>query len=113
MDAGMLNERITIESRAAGVDAAGQPNGAWSSFAIVWANVKGQTGMAVIRQSEPLDGVARALDSYSFRVRYRTDITTAMRINYRSRYFDIKHVKLDYDRKDYTDLVCEVGGNEG
>ena len=71
--------------------------------------MKGATGMASVRQSGLQDNVAGSLNSYSFRIRYRTDITDAMRIVYGGLTFDIKQVRHDLAGHEWTDLVCEEG----
>lgn len=113
MEAGELSRRITIQSRQAGEDAAGQPLLTWVDVVSVWANVKGATGMASIRQSGLQDNVAASLNSYSFRIRYRAGIDAGMRVLMDGEAFDIKQVRMDHAGKVWADLVCEAGGNDG
>lgn len=40
MNAGELNRRVTIERPPVALDGYGQPTGAWSAVATVWANVR-------------------------------------------------------------------------
>lgn len=113
--AGSLNRLIRIERRLAGEDAAGQPHEGWdpTPVAEVWANVKGATGMASIRQTSPQDNVAASVNSYSLRIRYREGIDAGMRVVLNGTPFDIKQVRMDYAGREWTDLVCEQGGNDG
>ncbi|MBV6304934.1 phage head closure protein [Candidimonas humi] len=113
MQAGKLNRRITIQQKVAGQSTSGQPISTWEDFAKVWANIAGATGMASIRQTANQGNVAASINSYSFRIRYRTDITDAMRVLYSGLIFDIKQVRLDLAGHDRTDLVCEQGGSQG
>ena len=113
MQAGNLNRKITIQKRVEGQSSSGQPINTWADVAKVWAWVKTQTGMAVARQTGESGGVAQSLNSYSFRVRFRTDITDGMRIVYGGLYFDIKQVRHDLADHIWTDLVAEQGGNDG
>lgn len=113
MKAGNLNRRITIQSRTASVDAAGQPVLTWADVVSVWADIRGATGMGSIRQSEPRDGVAVEMSSYSIRIRYRTGIDAGMRVVCGSEVFDVKQVRMDIAGREWTDLVCELGGNDG
>ena len=113
MDAGNLNRRITIQSRAQTVDAAGQPTFTWTDVVTVWADIRGATGMGAIRASEPRDGVAVELNSYSFRIRYRTGLDAGMRVSFGGEYYDVKQVRMDFAGREWTDLVCELGGNDG
>lgn len=113
LPAGSLNRRITIQSRIVGEDAAGQPVMTWQDVATVWADVRGATGMASIRQSSPIDGVAVSMNSYSFRIRFREGLDAGMRVLYAGQAFDVKHVRMDFSGREWTDLVAELGGNDG
>jgi SPP1 family predicted phage head-tail adaptor len=103
MDLGRFNRKVTIQSEASGQDAAGQPNGAWSTFAEVWANVRYGSGSEAIRA----DAVTSSTKA-SIRIRYRTDVTTAMRLVFGSTTFAIRAVLPDEQGRKFTDLVCEV-----
>lgn len=113
MQAGALNRQIVIQTRTAGEDSAGQPVQTWTDTHTVWANVLGATGMASIRQSSPREGVSTEINSYSFRIRFKEGLTAGMRVVYNSQNFDVKQVRMDFGGRDYTDLVCEFGGNDG
>ena len=113
MDAGNLNRRITIQSRGQTVDAAGQPTFTWTDVVSVWADIRGATGMGSIRQSEPREGVAVELNAYSFRIRYRAGLNAGMRVMYGGVPYDVRQVRMDLAGREWTDLVCEVGGNDG
>lgn len=103
--AGDLNRQITIRKRAAGVDALNRPNGAYATFATVWASPRTQTGMGRIVN----EGVSATLGAYSWRIRYRTDITLDMIVTYEGQDFAIVDIKQDFAGKDWTDLVCSLG----
>ncbi|HET7592919.1 MAG TPA: phage head closure protein [Rhodanobacteraceae bacterium] len=109
LDIGSLNRQITIQAKQSGVDAAGQPIDTWTNVATVWANIKGETGMASIRKTLPRDGVAMSLDAYSFRIRFLAGIVAGMRVLYDGATFDILQVRMDYAGRVWTDLVCEAG----
>lgn len=112
--AGFLNARIEIHSREQVRDELNQPTDVWMLQQRRWAFVKGNTGMATIRQSASQDGVTRDMNFYSFRVRYSPQgIDSGMRVFYAGRYFDIKQIRHDFVRREWTDLVCETGGNDG
>ena len=113
MDPGALNRRITIQKRTPGRDAAGQPLRTWEPVVEVWADVRGSTGMASIRQSGMQENVAASINSYSFRIRYRAGIDAGMRVLLDGEPFDIKQVRMDHAGKVWTDLVCEQGGSLG
>lgn len=103
MRAGTLNVRATIQQLAAGVDTLGQPVNTWSDVATLWANVRHASGSESIK-ADVLTSIVRA----SIRIRYRTDITTGMRVTAGVYTYNIVAVLPDLGTKEYTDLVCEV-----
>ena len=110
--AGDLNRQILVEKHSGTLDALNQPlDNNWITHATVWANVKGQTGMGSLKSSA--EGLAQAINAYSFRIRYKTDITTAMRVSMAGEKFDIIDIRHDKAFQEWTDLVCQVGGNNG
>jgi len=111
--AGKLNRRITLQQRTKVQDSAGQEIDEWTEVVRVWAWVKTQNGMAVARQTGTSDGVAMSVNSYSFRIRYRPSVTDDMRVVYGGLNFDIKQVRHDLAGHEWTDIVCEQGGNDG
>lgn len=115
MGAGELNRLLQFEKRSETVDELNQPVlGDWvAAFPPIWGNIKSPTGMGSIRGSGEAGGLPRDLNLYSIRIRYRNNgtITNGMRIVHLGTRFDIKQVKHDFDRREWTDLICEVGGN--
>lgn len=106
-----LNRRVTIERRTQGADGAGQPVSSWVTVCTVWANVKGQTGKGAI--TTPQSGVAESIAKYSVRIRRRDDIDAGMRVVIGGRPWDIRLALPDEETQQWTDIVCEVGGNDG
>lgn len=114
MGAGQLNRRFTVEKRGTTVDDLNQPVlGSWVAQFTLWGSIKGPSGMSSIRGSEAQEGVPRNLTVYSVRIRYRADnsITVGMRLVHLGMYLDIKKLQHDFDRREWTDIVCEVGGS--
>ena len=108
--AGKLNRRITIQQRVAGQDEAGQPVMTWTDVATVWANVAGATGLGTIKTG---GDVTAAIKRYSIRIRFREGLDEGMRVLLGTLPFDVKEVRMDYAGREWTDLVCEQGGNDG
>ena len=112
LPAGSRNRRITIQKSTNGRDGAGQPIKVWVNvLPPVWANVKGQTGLGTIVGDQA--GVATSITRYSFRIRYRTGLDAGMRVLFGGVPYDITSVQMDEDRREWTDLVCNRGANDG
>ncbi len=103
MDVGKRNCLVVIQSQAAGQDADGQPNGAWSTFASRWANIRYGTGTEAIR-----GGAVTASAQVSISLGYCTDVTTAMRVTHNGVTYEILAALPDLTKRDRTDLVCRV-----
>lgn len=94
MRAGSLDRRVTLRRPVTTDNAYGEPAPAWTDVATVWAKVvQGAAGEVMAR------GVAARVDVL-FRIRWRTDVTTAWRIVHGADTYDIQS-------------IAEVGRREG
>ncbi|MFZ6801931.1 phage head closure protein [Undibacterium sp. Di24W] len=103
MNAGRLNRRITIQSFGTTQDAIGQEIQDWSTFAQPWANIRFLNGVESVKADAEV-----SVSKVSIRIRYRQDITEAMRIVYNGITYQIKAVLPDEAKRDHVDLACEV-----
>lgn len=106
--AGDLNRRVVIQRRAAEQDSLGQPVEAWEDVAPVWASMLFVTGKEYALASGE---VSRA--EVSIRVRWRTDLTARMRIVHAGVNYNILAVLPDMVGREYVDLPCSTGANNG
>lgn len=103
MRPGLLNTRVVVQQQSATQDALGQPVQSWATFATLWANVRHTSGIEATK-ADAIASVVRA----SIRVRYRADLTAAMRVVHGSTTYNIVAVLPDVGGKEYVDLACEV-----
>lgn len=102
MDAGRLNKRVTIQSRGAGVDSFGAPNGTWTDIATVWASVsplRGQERMNTQQTQADID--------HKITVRYRPGLVAKQRLKYGVRLFDIESVIDINERHETVEMMCK------
>lgn len=105
MNAGQMDQLVTLQAYGAGEDALGQPLQAWADVATVWA------------QAQPMRGrdylAAAAINSEAsvrFRVRYRDDVTSAMRVLWRGVAHAIVAPPVDVNGGRHTlELMCAAG----
>lgn len=102
MRAGQLNQRVTIERKAAGQDALGQPLMLWELVAAVWADIRHTAGLEVIK-----GGADTSIVRASIRIRYRTGLDAGMRVTHGTDTYDVRAVLSDVAGREYVDLVCE------
>lgn len=106
--AGDLNRQVTVEQRAVTRDTFGQQTTTWTTFCNTWAKI------------EPLSGrelqLAQAINpetSHMVVIRYRPGVTTAMRVTYQGRHFNILGI-LDVEMAHVAlELTCAEGLIDG
>jgi SPP1 family predicted phage head-tail adaptor len=108
LQSGRLNRLVTIQRKSGTKDGLGQSASTWIDFALVWANIRYLNGKEYMAgQVEVSKAIA------SVRIRYREDITAAMRVLYRGATFDIAAVLPDTEGREYVDLAVSIGANRG
>lgn len=110
---GDRNRLLVIERRSGAVDESNQPiNDDWVFVMNRWAEAKTLTGMGAVRAAA--EGVPAGPTRYSWRINYTpTGIDTGMRAKYRDTVFDIVDIRHDFKDREFTDLVCDFGANNG
>ena len=109
LNSGDLDQRVTVQIPSSSVDALGQRVETWTDVCTVWA------------QATPLRGrewfAAGAMQSEAavrFRLRYRTDVTGAMRLVWRSVPHAIVAEPIDVDGGRHTlEHMCSAGIRDG
>ena len=108
MDIGSLNRPIVIEKRdASAVDSYGQPVEGWVTNASVHSSFLFVSGVRVGLEAVK-GGALASTPPQTIRIRFRTDITAAMRVVDGSTIYNIQSVLPNFATKEFTDLVCEV-----
>ncbi len=112
MDASALDRRITFQERTATQNSAtGAYTYAWADIGTsptVWAKVVEETRAEKIEAE-----VALASQPCVIFIRYRSDITAAMRVVYGSRTMRIAAGPAEVGRREWLKLVCENLSTEG
>ncbi len=105
MRAGKLRHWITIQTRTDTMDSYGEPIPAWTIFDQVWASIEPITGREYFASKE-----TRSQSTHRIRIRYRSGITTKMRISWDSRLFDIESILNTEERDRELVLMCVETG---
>lgn len=106
LPSGLLNRRITIQ-KLSGRMSGGQLADEWDDVFQGWAQVNPKNSRALTPSSE---GVARTVDTFVFRIRFRKGVTSGMRVNYCGNTYDIIDVIQDLSSRVYLDIVATIGG---
>lgn len=100
--AGNLDRRITIESETITRDEWGGEVLSWATLASVWAGIDYNTAGETVEAEQQT-----ALSRINFIIRYRTDLTSRMRVYYNFKYFTITGIK-EIGRQVGNVLQCEL-----
>lgn len=106
MNAGDLNRRVTIQQRATGQNAYGEPNTGWTDVATVWAAIADVNGREFMAAQATQNAVQTKIT-----IRYRPGIVAAMRVVHGSDIYNIEAV-LGQDRQALL-LMCSRGVANG
>jgi len=111
MDAGRLNRRVTILHSAQSQSAkSGAWSASWVPLATVWAEVQ---DVLPSRSETIADGIEIARRPARVRMRYRTDITSAMRLQYQGREYRIVSGPAELGNRDAIEIIAELLTTEG
>lgn len=99
-----LDRRIIIQSPTETRAANGEVLESWATLATVWAGVKYPKSMGSDEGIE--QGRFTATTPVEFTIRFRSDVTTKMRISYQGGYFQIARIN-EIGRRDMLKLVTE------
>lgn len=108
MDSRRLNRLVLIQKPGTTQDEAGQPIPGWVALIAtgdgkIRANLRHLSGVETIKADAQTSAVKA-----SIRIRYRTDVTAAMRVVHGSTTYEIKAVMPDEAGREFVDLACEV-----
>lgn len=107
MSAGDLRDVVTVQSRTTTTDSQGGRSASWSTFATIRAAVRaGSAGES--KENERVTSVT----GYEVETRYRSDITTVMRLSWTpysgsAKSLQIVGVRVKPGRPDYMLIDCE------
>ena len=104
MITGHLTSPVVIQRLIVGFDSIGQPiPNAWEKHCDAWASIRFMNGIESIKA-----GAQASTAKASIRIRYRDDLTTAMRVLHGAKVFEIVAVLPDEQKREHVDLVCEI-----
>ena len=101
------NDRVVIEQKTVSADTYGERDATWRTYKTVWAERQAQSGSKTNQADMPVFG-----DSITFKIHAHDapDITSKMRANYDSQYWDI--VRLERTGRLHYVLHIEAWDDE-
>lgn len=106
MQAGRINQRITLQAPMTGSDGYGEHPTGWTDVAIVWAAIADVSGREFLAAAATQNAVQTKIT-----IRYRDGVVAAMRVLHGAVVYNIEAV-LGQDRRELL-LMCSRGLNDG
>lgn len=110
-----LNERVTIQHKTQTQDANGYVTDSWATLVTLWAAVDAARAKDVTptaADEQPGDSQLLAARYYTIWVRWRNDLDTTMRVQWRGRVLDIRGIADNQKRARLMPLFCVTGLSE-
>ena len=98
---GLLKKRIVLQSKQIETDNAGVQTEVWKDAFETWAAILPLRGKEFFASNQIHSEI-----SVKVVLRYKTGITSGMRVKYGTRFFDIKSVINIDERNRYLELMC-------
>ncbi len=103
--AGQLDQRLTLQSRAAGSDARGQASGAWTDVATVWGRARPLRSRELFAA-----GQVNNVSDVEFTTRWRADVRATWRVLWRGVPHDITGEPIDVDgQQSWLQMLASTG----
>lgn len=96
-----LDKRITIEDLSLVANDSGGQVETWSTFATVWASLKPK----LVKEVNFAQRIEPRVD-HEIVIRYRSGLTTKMRVKFGSRYFEIKAIVNEEERNEWIKILA-------
>lgn len=108
MNIGRLDKLITIEQPTNVTSAmTGERTKSWATLAQVWATITYPRSATASKEGVEA-GVTTATNDVEFTIRYRSDVSEAMRVSYNSQTYEIRRVNYVGQRNEMLKLITEV-----
>lgn len=97
----MLRHRITLQTLTTQNDGYGGDAETWNDYKTVWASVEPLSGRELIQAQQ-----TQTQYSHRIRTRFFSDFTEEMRIQYKSRTFEIESIINVNERNRELEIMC-------
>lgn len=104
MRLGQLRHQVVIQQASRSSDGQGGGTMSWTTLATVWARIEPVAGREVVAQQ----GLQSQI-THRVVMRFRSDVTTKMRLSHDGRLMNIRSIRNLEERKRWMELSVEEG----
>lgn len=108
INAGQMDQRVTLQQRAAGQNTLGEVVGTWTDVATVWAKVEPLRGREYFASGQMQTAVEVRIT-----IRARADVRTTWRVLWRGQAHEVVSVIDPRAGGEYLELMCTAGIRDG
>ncbi len=105
----VLRHRLTLQEEIRTMDGAGGYIGVWQDVADLWAEISPISTRVIYGNEKLFAGQIQSSLSHKITIRYRSNISTAMRFIFQGRAFNIRSISSVHEKKDIIELLVEEG----
>ncbi|WLE60239.1 phage head closure protein [Burkholderia plantarii] len=105
---GNFNRRVSLQEPQVTRDSAGQEIPTWVEIGRPWVDIRSLSGREYATSGTVVSGA-----TVSIRFRYRTDLTSRMRVVQGETIYNMLAVLPDERGREYVDVPCNTGVNDG
>ncbi len=104
-----LRHRLTLQEEVKTPDGAGGYIRSWQNVADLWAEISPISTKVIYGSEKLFAGQMQASLSHKITIRYRSGLSTAMRLLFENRLFNIRTISNTQENKDIIELLVEEG----
>lgn len=110
---GTLRKRVTIEAPQSAKNTYGEDVRTWVTLATVWAAVEPMLGNKFRGREFFAAGERQSVTNVLITIRYRADVTTAHRITWNGKHYNIQAISNPDSRNLWLEFLCQEGLVDG
>ncbi len=104
-----LRHRLTLQQRVETPDGAGGFSSGWQDVADLWAEISPVNAKSIYGFEKLFAGKIQSEISHKIIIRYRSGISTSMRLLFDNRAFNIRAIKNPDERNETLELLVDEG----
>lgn len=107
--ASRLRHLLTLQQEVKVADGAGGYTRSWQNIADIWAEISQLSSRVIYGEEKLFAGHIQASVSHKITIRYRNGLSTAMRLLFENRVFNIRAVSFAKENDELVELLVEEG----
>lgn len=104
-----LRHRLTLQEEVRSLDGAGGYSSSWQNIADLWAEITSISSKSIYGKEKLFAGKLQSEISHKVLIRYRSPVSTDMRLVFAGRIFNIRAIMNIDEHNEILELLVEEG----